>query len=265
MTSTFNYLDLSGPTIFRDTTVYSLKRLDFTEPSFGFTLGFDFGNGSTTVAEFDIVADAAIRSYNNNEKDGVYGAWSLDNTALGPIWAQDWSITAPDIFDLRITASPAFVYQSDLSEQLSIGFKVNVGAGYSMLTVTQELAEIGGTNSVTQETSETTLRIVPELGAGASFRLLPNRFAVHAGFGIELFSYEQIDSEIKQTISGAFAGTAGAYESKVTEKTMGLPNARFAAGFTLNFTANAAMDLLAISKNLDIDETKLTVLFTLKK
>jgi hypothetical protein len=245
--------------------------MDYTEPSGGFTLGFDFGSGST-VATFDLIANAAFRTYENDNKPGVFGTWGLafpnaPTTPPGTLpVAQSWTIAAPEISDLRIGANPTFLYSTDLGKQLSIGVKMNVGISYSTVTITQDLDDSGNAATVNREGSETALRIVPELGAGVSFRLMPNRFAVHAGFGIELFSYLEKVITTKQTITGTGSLLpAGTTEGTVTEKTMGLPGAQFAAGFTLNFTAATAMDILAISKNLDVDETRLTVFFTLKK
>jgi hypothetical protein len=265
ITTTFNHLwDNNGTLTEVPVNINAVRRLDFAEPSFGFTLGFDFGSGSTT-AEFDLAADAAIRFYKNNDEDGVSGLWSIVDPAntSGYTDQTSWAIKAPDIFDLRIAGSPSFTYSADLSEQFTLGIKFAVGINYNILTVTQSLAQTGGLNSsIDRETSDTTLSIAPEVGAGISFRLLPERFALHAGFGVELFSYRQIKSEITQTGTSAFAGLDP--EITITDKLMGLPTASFAAGFTLNFTAATALDLLAVSKNMDIDETKLTVLLSLK-
>ncbi|MDR2517628.1 MAG: hypothetical protein LBC88_09655 [Spirochaetaceae bacterium] len=280
--STFSYIDTANFGNSKTGDQYVERRLDYTEPSGGITLGFDFGNGTTTRAEFDIIADGGLRMYKNNDEDGVTGAWGLrDGTSTtGPFFPpetgtntytpvqtlQYWGITASDVFDLRLVANPTFIYSADLNEQFSMGVKFNVGGGYNMLTVEQELLESQGSDSITSYSgSSTTLAITPELGAGVSFRLLPNRFAVHAGFGVQLFSYRETKTEIERTLTGSLFTTPGTETSTVTARIMGLPNARFAAGFTLNFTAAAAMDLLAVSKNLNIDETKLTVLFTIKR
>jgi hypothetical protein len=226
--------------------------MDFTEPSAGFTLGFDFGNGDSTLAELDIAVDGAIRFYNNNDKAGVTGSWSRIGTSSGSSINDVYELSAPDIFDLRINGGPSFIYRTDLRPRITFGLKFAVPVTFSMLSVEQNYT---GAASDSFTSSDTALSIAPQAGAGIVIRFLPERFSVQGGLGIELFSW----SENKTDRTGSGGNTL------VTRKLTGLPSASIAAGFTFNFTAAVAADFLAVSKNLDIDETTLTLLFTIKK
>jgi hypothetical protein len=103
------------------------------------------------------------------------------------------------------------------------------------------------------------LSVTPELGIGTRFTLWPDHFSMHAGFGIDLFSYNETVSTRIRTIGGVDTETTD------TLKILDLPATKITAGLTLNLTTDMALDLLAITSGLDIDATKLTILLTFNK
>jgi hypothetical protein len=238
---------------------------DFTEPSGGFTLGFEFGLGNNTRAEFDLVGDAAYRMYRSNEQDGVVTTWKITNTV--PSTSKNTEIAAPEIFDLRISGNPVFAITSNVSDRLTIGSRLNLAIGYDIFTISQSLNNfaIDGTGDkiVTPvsdvKISDSRLLVTPELGIGTRFTLWPDHFSMHAGFGIYLFSYGETISARTRTENGVTT------EFTDTLRILDLPTTKITAGLTLNLTADMVLDLLAITSGLDIDATKLTILLTLNK
>jgi hypothetical protein len=225
-------------------------------------LGFDFANSDRASAELILEGDAALRFYRtSDDADPVRSTWYYDDVANGfpifPIVAanypamvyQNYDVSIP--LDLRITGAPRFVYTGDISEKITLGVKAEVGAGFDMLTISQE--DVGG---IEYKYSITGYTITPDFSIGASFHLIPDHFSLHAGLGLMLFSYQERVTE--EEINGVD-------QPKETSKTMGLPSARFAAGLTLNFTETVAMDLMAITSGVpSIDATKFTLLLTVK-
>jgi hypothetical protein len=233
------------------------KLINFSEPSAGFTLGFDFANSERASAELILDADAALRLYrSDDDPDPIQSAWYYDTTTLsfpppfpnpGVVAKNDYDVTIP--IDLRITGAPRFVYSGDINQRLTLGVKVEVGAGFDILTIEQDDGTVEHSASITGFT------VTPDFSIGASFHLIPDHFSLHAGLGLKLFSYQEITTEAE------IGGTA---LPKATKKTMDLPSARFAAGLTLNFTEAVAMDLMAVTSGITIDATKFTMLLTVK-
>jgi hypothetical protein len=241
---------------------------DFTEPSGGFTLGFEFGLGRNTRMEIDLIGDMIYRTYRSNEQDGIMTAWKIMNTVATPPVSENTDVTAPEIFDLRISGNPVFALRSDVSDKLTIGAKISLAVGYDVFTISQSLNSITtdpdtgekiNTPVLTVKISDSRLSIIPELGIGTRFTLWPDHFSMHAGFGIDLFSYNETTSNRVKTIGGVDAETTN------TLKILELPATKITAGLTLNLTADMALDLLAITSGMDIDATKLTILLTLNK
>jgi hypothetical protein len=236
------------------------KLINYSEPSVGITLGFDFANSERSSAELIIDADAAFRLYRTaDDADPVSSIWYYGTTAGGfPIFPVDpafpglftekYAVTIP--LDLRITGAPRFVYTGDISEKLTLGVKVQVGIGLDMLTISQE--NIGG---IILDYSINGSTITPDFSIGVSFHLIPDHFSLHAGLGLKLFSYREVKT------NGTIAGVA---LPEVTNKAMELPSARFAAGITLNLTEAVAMDLMAVTSGISVDATTVTLLLTVK-
>ncbi|MDR0555138.1 MAG: hypothetical protein LBG76_10135 [Treponema sp.] len=226
------------------------KWFDFNELSVGFTLGFDFSNTPSTVAELDLSADGALRFYNNKDENSANAKFTIAADPEINLTGIEENIKGDITSDLRISGSPSFVYRSNLSDLLSLGLKFNLGFGFDQLVLDSSVND--GT-SITHESS--TFRFVPEMGVGLNVKLLPDHFAIYTGLGIEYLSLKTTTDKTK--INGE--------DATFTTTTMGLPSVRLGAGFTFNFTANTAMELLAVSKNLDVSETVLTLLLTAKK
>jgi hypothetical protein len=236
---------------------------DFTEPSGGFTLGFEFGLGKNTRAEFDLIGDAAYRMYRSNEQDGIITTWKITDAVVAPLTPENTEVVAPEIFDLRISGNPVFALTSDVSDRLTVGGRIHLAMRYDIFTISQSLSDIdaGGNKTPVSavKISDSRLSVTPELGIGTKFTLWPDHFSMHAGFGIDLFSYSETISARTTTIGGVDTETTD------TLKVLDLPVTKITAGLTLNLTSDIALDLLAITSGLDIDATKLTILLTLNK
>jgi hypothetical protein len=243
------------------------RLINFSEASAGITLGFDFSDSETVSSELILDGDFALRFYRTeDDPDRIRSNWWADSTSSGypefptpvtpgpPPVPQDptigYAVSIPT--DLRIAGVPRFVYTGDLGQRLTLGMKLEVGTGFEMLTIEQTES---GITTGERSSSISAFSITPDFSIGASFHLIPEHFSLHAGLGLMLFSYRQVSTE---------TSVNGTDEPKITEKTMGLPSARFAAGLTLNFTENVAMDLMAITSGITIDATKFTLLLTVK-
>jgi hypothetical protein len=241
---------------------------DFTEPSGGFTLGFEFGVGNNVRAEFDLIGDAAYRIYKSNEQEGILTTWKITDNLSGTPAQTNTDVVAPEIFDLRISGNPVFGFTNDISERLTIGARISLAIEYDIFTIIQSLSnftiDAGGAKVITPvsdiEIGDSRFSITPELGLGTRFTLWPDHFSMHAGFGIELFSFSETKSVRTETKIGS-----GSTEATDTLRVLDLPTTKITAGLTLNLTTDLALDLLAITSGLDVDATKLTILLTLKR
>jgi hypothetical protein len=242
---------------------YRIERsllLDYMEPSGGLSLGLDFGNSEHIRAEMILSGDIAFRLYNTNDNDGGWVNYKLADHTLSPTpGSSETEFLAPDIFDLRLSGAPSFVFSGDLTPKFTLGFKAKVDFGFNLLEITQTENTVtypGGIKTYTPGpeyvTSDTVFSVTPDFGLGVSYKLIPDHFALHAGLGIVLFSYREVKTEID----------GGATR---TVKDMYLPSTKLAAGLTLNFTETVAIDLMAIMSGLTFDSTKITALVTVKQ
>jgi hypothetical protein len=263
--------EIAGATATTWTTVRK-DSFDFNEGSAGITLGFDFQNSAHTQAELDIIADLRYRGsllgdwlgyVNDDMIDLVISVWDIRDTTTS-----SWATATPvktvfktsEIEDLRIPGAISFTYKRDITPKVTIGGKLNVYGEFNFLNMTQ--FETAGTD-LKYETEITNILVKPDLAVGVNFNLLPDHFAVYGGLGIELFSYDQTTT--KTDIFDVATGDKVDDDSD-TVKTIGVPTVRLAFGLKVNFTKNAALDLLAVAANVtQIDATKLTMLFTIKK
>ncbi|MDR1411915.1 MAG: hypothetical protein LBI91_06900 [Spirochaetaceae bacterium] len=243
---------------------------DFTEPSGGFTLGFEFGLGANARAEFDLIGDVAYRIYRSNEQDGVLTVWKIINNPNNAAPVQtNTDIAAPEIFDLRISGSPVFAFTNDISDRLTIGARINLLIKYNIFTISQSLSnfvfeDATGAKLSTPvsgiEIGDSRFSITPELSLGTRFTLWPDHFSVHAGFGINLFSFSEKTLARTETPAGGVG-----IETTKTVRVLELPTTSITTGLTLNLTSDLALDVLAITSGLDVDATKLTILLTFKR
>jgi hypothetical protein len=245
-----------------DYWVVNSQLINYSEPTAGITLAFDFANSDHASAEVILDADAAYRLYRDtNAADPIHSTWywaALPSSfptfdPADPVLPlglkENYDVTIDR--DLRIVGAPRFVYSGDVSQRLTLGVKVQVGVEYDMLEISQDAT----ITVVTHKHSITRLKLTPDFSLGTSFHLIPDHFSLHAGLGLKIFSYEQTK------INGDVGGTA---LDEVTKNAMELPSARFAAGLTLNLTETMAMDLMAITSGITTDATKFTLLLTIK-
>jgi hypothetical protein len=75
------------------------------------------------------------------------------------------------------------------------------------------------------ESHYTETQVKPEIDLGVSFALLPNRFALHAGFGLNLWQFTISENTVKEA----------------------LPSTKLAVGFTANINAETTIDMLLIT------------------
>jgi hypothetical protein len=256
---------MSGIDSIGQSSVSKEAYFDFTEPSGGFTLGFEFGLGRNTRAEFDLIGDMAYRIYRSNEQDGVLTVWRITDNLTGI--QRNTDIAAPEIFDLRISGNPVFAFTNEISNRLTVGAKINLLIGYNIFTIAQSLSSstiVDGEKVNTPvseiEIGDTRFSISPELSLGTRFTLWPDHFSMHAGFGINLFSFSETKLVHTETRAGG-----DSVETTDTVRVLDLPTTSITAGLTLNLTSDLALDLLAITSGLDVDATKLTILLTFKR
>jgi hypothetical protein len=134
--------------------------------------------------------------------------------------------------NLEQQITPFFRYSGAVGERAKIGFKLLADIRFNeyYLTPDKTVQTYGDFETYARE-----IYIKPELDFGGTFALLPNRFSLHAGFGLNLytFSINQFENRSKD-------------ESGVSFEEF-LPSTRFAVGFTVNLTANATIDMLLIT------------------
>jgi hypothetical protein len=163
--------------------------------------------------------------------------------------------TIVSIYDnLEQEIAPYFLYSGSIGKRGKFGIKVlaDIRVNEYYLTPDSGLQAYGD-----YETYSKDVHIKPELDFGGTFALLPDRFALHAGFGLNLYTFNISKSENK---------SLGKNNSSLEEI---LPSTRFAVGFTVNLNTHTMIDMLLItSGNFDFksdqDTNKFTLFLTMK-
>jgi hypothetical protein len=235
---------------------------DYMETSGGLTLGFDFANTEKLRLSFALNGDAYYRMYNyaNAQDDNdanILSTWETTNisTTADSSKTDITTITAT-VDDLRFAVNPVFFFNSKLSDHFSLGFKANVGLGYDYLALNQTVSSTKepAYESLALETTDKVFTVTPEIAVGLSFKIIPDHIALHAGVGIQLFSY--IDEKTEDITK----------KNKSSTTTTIMPKTKIAGGLTFNFTSATALDVLAVSSGLNkADNTKFTLLFVMKQ
>jgi hypothetical protein len=250
---------------FFDRAIYQ----DFTEPSAGFTLRFDFGLGENTLAALDLTGNAAYRmytfdEYDSDKEDGIKTVWKITDPVpdVGAIIEETTDFTAPEIFDLRVVANPAFSAVSKFSEMFTAGARFNVNVRYDIFEISytknsstvirDDNGNVENPVSDSFDIKSWYMSITPGLNVGLVFTPWPDHFSVQVGLGMDLFSYRK--SEQDHTVNG----------DTISEEIAG-PTVKVTAGLTMNLTPAITLDLLAVATGLDISATKLTLLLVLNK
>ncbi|GHV53265.1 hypothetical protein AGMMS49579_11730 [Spirochaetia bacterium] len=256
------------------------KLQDFDELSGGVSLGFDFNSTEHSRAELDITADLASRTYKNNGKYGISSTYTTSGGAGDAAYeayetmdpAKAWAkglggnfsgfkrLTDPrarlelPITDIRIPVDVGFTFSQDFSPMFTLGVKGYVPFRMDIIGISQE----DTLNLHTYDTTINNFEIRPDIAVGVNFNLLPDHFALQAGLGIELFSYQETTTT---TVSDSSPEPAVS-----TEKLTGVPTVRLALGMSVNLNRDMAIDVLAVAANVvNIDKTKFTLMFTFKK
>jgi hypothetical protein len=127
---------------------------------------------------------------------------------------------------------PYFLYTGTISDQLTFGAKLLADIRFNEYFLTPDRAFYGYGD---YETYAKNVYIRPELNFGGTFAILPERFALHAGFGLNLHTFNITSSENKSL------------ENEDSSLEEVLPSTRFAVGFTVNLNANITVDMLLIT------------------
>ncbi|MDR1094862.1 MAG: hypothetical protein LBL31_00555 [Spirochaetaceae bacterium] len=127
---------------------------------------------------------------------------------------------------------PYILYSGVMGERGKIGVKLLADIRFNeyFLTPDSNVQAYGD-----YETHAKEIHVKPELDFGGTFALLPDRFSLHAGFGLNLYTFNISDSENK---------SLGQDNSSIQET---LPSTRFAVGFTVNLDTNTTIDMLLIT------------------
>jgi hypothetical protein len=127
---------------------------------------------------------------------------------------------------------PYILYSGAINERAKIGVKLLADIRFNeyYLTPNSRIEAYGD-----YETHAREVYIKPELDFGGTFALLPDRFSLHAGFGLNLYTFNISDSENKSL------------EQKNSSIEETLPSTRFAVGFTVNLSETATIDMLLIT------------------
>jgi hypothetical protein len=134
--------------------------------------------------------------------------------------------------NLEQEVTPYFLYSGGIGDRIKFGIKLLADIRFNeyYLTPDSGLQAYGD-----YETHAKEIYVKPELDFGGTFSLLPNRFALHAGFGLNLYTFNINESENK---------SLGENNSSLEET---LPSTRFAVGFTVNLNSNTTIDMLLIT------------------
>jgi hypothetical protein len=259
--------------------------INFMEPSGGLTIAVELGLSDTSSMEFALYGDGALRLYRDKEDpDPISSALKYGNASAGfpvlPLFlstkstatAYEYLLASGDFYattpgatdtvslpsgvvipmDLQGTGGLSFAYTGDITERVTLGVKIAIDGGFGLQTI--DVEDPSGT--VLRSDSVMTISGAPDLALGASFHLIPDHFSLHAGLGVQLFSFE------RSVLTPEAGGVAG---DETTTTTFGLPQARFGGGLTVNLTEAIALDAMAFSSGLDYDSTAFTLILTVKK
>ncbi|MDR2600991.1 MAG: hypothetical protein LBC53_00855 [Spirochaetaceae bacterium] len=205
----------------------------------------DFYSGYTQVYnEVKIGADLGVAFRSEASEVRVGGGYYLKKriTGINPtsgalithvVVDDGASETINSVYDnLEQEIKPYILYTGSIGERAKIGLKLLADVRFNeyYLTPDSGMQAYGDYEIYAKETF-----IKPELDFGGTFSLLPNRFALHGGFGLNLYTFN---------ISNANNKSLGEENSSFEEI---LPSTRFAVGFTVNLNANTTIDMLLIT------------------
>jgi hypothetical protein len=205
----------------------------------------DFYSGYTQVYnEAKIGADLGIAYRTPDSEIRVGGGYYLKKRLTGFDTASGAEIThvvvnngvsetiVSTYDNLEQEIVPYVLYSGAVGDRGKIGIKLLADIRFNEYYLTPDsLIQAYGD----YETHAKEIYVKPELDFGGTFSLLPDRFSLHAGFGLNLYTFNISESENK---------SLGQDNSSIQET---LPSTRFAVGFTVNLSANTTIDMLLIT------------------
>jgi len=310
------YTTVGGELIGAETINYNGQEGGYIRPDFEVGLGIDFENFSIDFSYgmgFDVYSD---NSYDGSGFSGstvgtVNWTGSTETTSSLATTTTNKStyleITEPT--DSKHNIHFGFYKASDIAEGLKLGLyagaDVSIGASTSdSYTLQLERSETKYNNaalssgdysserefrSYTTSTSTSEFSIVPFVNIGAQYTLIPGRFTINAGIGINPLGEDGYTSTVRRTsyLNGNGVERTKTYDSKgvvVSESvdvyggdettdymnvsnTWGYLSAGLFGGFVFNFTENFALDTYfgtSTGTDFTLDVTTLSVLLSFK-
>jgi hypothetical protein len=152
--------------------------------------------------------------------------------------------------NLETQMDPYLLFTTGMSDEnkFQVGVKVSADISVNDKYITPDKLVAESYGDIYTHYKETSVK--PEIALGLSYTLLPNRLALHAGFGLKLWQFTVSEFTVKEA----------------------LPSTKLAVGFTANLDAATTLDMLLItsgdfnflSKDLN-SVNKFTVFITRKK
>ncbi|MDR0382601.1 MAG: hypothetical protein LBH50_01275, partial [Spirochaetaceae bacterium] len=156
---------------------------------------------------------------------------STNNTAGTTLTTEEFE----SVYDnLEQEIAPYFLYTGNFGK-FTAGVKVLADIRINSYSIKPESGATAYYYFGDYKTSANEVYVRPELNFGGTFAVLPDRFALHAGFGLNLHTF---------TISSSDNDSLNQNNTSFEEI---LPSTRFAVGFTVNLTANVTLDMLLIT------------------
>ncbi|MDR0629775.1 MAG: hypothetical protein LBG24_09110 [Treponema sp.] len=229
---------------------------DFMEPSAGLSLGFDFTQDPSIQTELSLDYVMAFRLYSNNKKDVVFE--TVDTNLLNqkdPTQSRlEQKNTEITKFYLTNHIVPTFRFRSDMGNRLTVGLTLGINVDYNIfedesVTTNSAIVDAESSDPVETETNTELFSVLPKLGLGLSFKLIPDHFFVNMGIGINVLKYEERTESAPDPVNSV--------QKTTVSKTLTLPSTNLGAGLTFYFNQNIAADLLIMASGLGADVSDL--------
>jgi hypothetical protein len=287
---------------------------NYIAPVISLGTGFAFNNRFSVRLQYDLNfrlydSDYDVGGFSGNSSGRVSWTGGSGNTYINnqdARWGQEWSdnravLNFSDMTFWSHSFIPQIRFATTPAENFRIGLQVRVPTAITLVEgstyietrqiVRDNRNDIYVRNAVTETitrtngstTDATTLTINPDIAIGASFQLVPERFAINAGLMLFPFSYSNVatrtapygnvgsitttkvwDSNNVLVEDNVTVNTSLAADSVQTSSTWGQFNGNVRAGFVFDFSPQASLDLVATASFFTIDVTTLNVLFTVK-
>ncbi|MDR3115578.1 MAG: hypothetical protein LBU25_08660 [Treponema sp.] len=233
---------------------------DFLEPSAGLSLGFDFTQDPSIQTELALDYDMAFRLYSNNKKAAMFETTykELLNQKDQSQSLAESAMTEITKFYLTNHLVPSFRLRSDMGERLTMGLTVGINIDFNIFKDSAVTTYSPGTSSELivdpVEYNTQLLSVLPKLGLGLSFKLIPEHFLVNVGIGINVLKYEERtvvspDPDLENPETQR--------QKTMVSKTLTLPSTNLGTGLTFYFNKNTAADMLIMASGLGADASDL--------